>query len=386
MSITRLLQQPVSLAQLDLFLIDLPQVGSFRSGIGVRNSREALIVKWTDREGRVGYGECACRPDPFYSGEYRDAAADVIQRFIAPFLKGEQTYGDVITILKKVRGWNFTKAAVEAAMFQVVRQTTAINLSDFIAAKPIEKVPVGISLGIYKDKAECYEVVKKSIGEGFQRLKFKISPEVDTEIFDHINPLLFDNKIHTGFDANGSFYEKDLDLFGYFAKTYDTVIEQPFPPNRFDVLLEAKRRFPNLKICADEEVKSIGDLIKLHKLNAIDELNLKIGRVGGVVNSIEIMNYCNQHNIPCWIGGMFETGIGRVFNLEFAAHLPNAKAHDLSPSARYFLEDIIDPVVTMDKGFVPMESLRDCKVVEPLLEKYMTERRSVFDDIRFATS
>ena len=374
MTIKKLLGQTISLQRLELHLIDLPQIITFKSGIGTRNSREALIVKWIDTEGRIGYGECACRPDPYYSVEYRDAAADVIQKFIAPFLKKEQTYADILAILRRARGWNFTKAAVEAAVFQIARQQEPFELSNLITANPIEKIPVGISLGIYQDKAECYEVVQQAISNGFQRLKFKISPSVDTQVFEHINPLLFDNKVHTGFDANGSFYENDLDQFAYFANTYQTVIEQPFAPDRFDVLQKAKKRFPTLQICADEEVKHLGDVMKLNQLNAIDELNLKIGRVGGISNSIEIMNYCEAEGIDCWIGGMFETGIGRLANLELASFLPTAKAHDLSPSARYFQEDIISPEVTMDSGFVEFKTLNDCKVVNETLEKYTTER------------
>lgn len=375
MTITKLLEQTITLHSLELYLINLPQVGAFKSSIGARKSREALIIKWIDADGRVGYGECACRPDPYYSVEYRDGAADVIQRFVAPFLKKEQSYGDILKLLKKVRGWNFTKGALEAAVFQIARQQGDFDMTEMIDVDPIEKIPVGISLGIYSDKVECYEAVQQAIADGFQRLKFKIAPNVDTAVFDHINPLLFDNNIHTGFDANGSFQEKDLDGFAYFANTYQTVMEQPFPPDRFDVLLEAKRRFPTLQICADEEVKNLGDVMKLHKLNAIDELNLKVGRVGGITNSIEILNYCNRQNISCWIGGMFETGIGRLVNLEFASFLPNAKAHDLSPSARYFIEDIISPEVTMNKGFVEMETLKECAVVGELLKKYTEEVR-----------
>ena len=374
MEINKLLEQKITLKRLELFLIDLPQVSSFQSGIGVRNSREALIVKWIDSEGLIGYGECACRPDPYYSVEYRDAAAEVIQRFIAPALKKEQTYGEILNVLRKVRGWNFTKAAVEAAVFQIARKQGDIDLSTLLTSPQIDRIPVGISLGIYYDKTEFYEVVEQAISDGFQRLKFKISPKVDTSVFDYINPLLFDNNIHTGFDANGSFYEKDLDIFSYFANTYQTVIEQPFPPVRYDVLSKAKNRFPNLQICADEEVKNIGDLMKLHQLNAIDELNLKIGRVGGITNSIEIVNYCETNCISCWIGGMFETGIGRIANLELAAHLPNAKAHDLSPSARYFQQDIINPEVTMDRGFVDINSLDTCQVLPEVLNKYTTQR------------
>lgn len=374
MTIKKLLEQTITLQRLELHLIDLPQVMSFRSGIGTRNSREALIIKWIDNDGNVGYGECACRPDPYYSVEYRYAAVDVIQKFIAPFLKKEQTYSDILAILKRARGWNFTKGAVEAAVFQIARQQQPFELSDLLTAKPIDKIPVGISLGIYQDKQECYEIVEQAIADGFQRLKFKISPSVDTSVFDYINPLLFDNNIHTGFDANGSFYEKDLDAFAYFANTYQTVIEQPFAPDRFDVLQKAKKRFPSLQLCADEEVKHLGDVMKLHQLKAIDELNLKIGRVGGITNSIEILNYCEAEGIPCWIGGMFETGIGRLANLELASFLPNAKAHDLSPSARYFQEDIISPEVTMNKGFVELSTLKSCVVIAEILAKYTTER------------
>lgn len=368
------LEQEISLYALELHQIDLPQKGHFSSSIGERKSREALLVKWIDLEGRVGYGECACRPDPYYSVEYRAAAVDMIQRFVVPLLRKRQTYGAFLKSLKKIRGWNFTKTAIEAAVFQIARAQCDFDLSQSFYASPVQHIPVGISLGIYQDKEECYEVVEQAIADGFQRLKFKISPAVDTAVFDHINPLLFDHQVHTGFDANGSFYHTDLDKFAYFANTYQTVIEQAFPPNRFDVYLAAKERFPDLKVCADEEVKHIGDLIKLHRLGAIDELNLKVGRVGGIMNSIEMVNYCYQHQIPCWIGGMFETGVGRLVNLEFASYLPSAKAHDLSPSARYFLEDIISPEVTMDRGFVDLKAMAECQVKVEVLEKYTTHK------------
>lgn len=369
-----LIEQTISLKEITLFRINLPQRSSFSSGIGTRNSREALIIKWTDLEGNIGYGECACRPDPYYSDEYLDAVIDLIQKFVFPLLQSKQTYAEILQILRRIRGWNFAKGAIESTIFQIARSQAGFNLSDSIHAEPIKQIPVGISIGIYKDKKEFYDVVQQAIEDGFQRLKFKISPTADTAVFDHINPLLFDNQVHTGFDANGSFYDADLEKLGYFVNTYQTVIEQPLPPSRFDIYLEAKKRYPSLKVCADEEVKHIGDLIKLHQLNAIDELNLKVGRVGGISAGIEILNYCHRHDIPCWIGGMFETGIGRLVNLEFASYLPNAKAHDLSPSARYFMEDIISPEVTMDKGFVDLEKMQACKVMPGVIEKYTTKK------------
>ena len=65
-----------------------------------------------------------------------------------------------------------------------------------------------------------------------------------------------------------------------------------------------------------------------------------------------MIEYCLQNSIPAWIGGMFETGIGRAQNLQIASFLLNAKAHDQSPSSRYFTKDILVNTIEMENGFI----------------------------------
>ncbi|BDS13659.1 o-succinylbenzoate synthase [Aureispira anguillae] len=365
-----LFKQDISLKAIHLIQIDLPQKQQFTSGIGVRKSREALIVVWEDQNGVKGYGECSCRPDPYYSDEFTEGAISLVKKFIIPFLKKTQTFEEVFRLLNKIRGWNFTKAAIEAAALQVIEKNSGISPFDLMESEPMKEVPVGISLGLYTELDQMEEAVKGALETGYRRLKFKISPHVRTDFFEAVNPLLFEADTYISFDANGSFGEQDLDTLGYFVNTYDSMIEQPFAPSKFDTLLKGKEKFPSLFMCFDEELKSIGDLIKLHQLGVLDEVNLKVGRVGGILNSLEIIQYCATHNIPCWIGGMFETGIGRILNLRMAAYLPLARAHDLSPSDRYFLEDIIEPKVQMKDGKVVMASLKDCEINMDLVDKY----------------
>jgi len=372
-----LFKQNISLKSIQLIQLNLPQLNSFKSGIGIRKSREALIIVWEDQDGTKGYGECSARPDPYYSDEFTEGAIALVQKFIIPFLKKNQTFGDLFQLLKKIRGWNFTKAAVEAAALQVIEKNTGLSPFVMMKNKPLAEVPVGISLGLYSDLEEMEKVVKDALQTGYRRLKFKISPEVRTDFFDKINPSMFEADTYVSFDANGSFDEKDLDLLGYFVKTYNSMIEQPFAPGRFDVLLKGKQQLPSIFICFDEEIKSIGDLIKLHQLGVLDEVNLKVGRVGGIINSLEIIQYCAQHQIPCWIGGMFETGIGRMLNLRVASYLPDARAHDLSPSDRYFVEDIIQPGVQMNNGRVDIKSLEYCKIDSALIEKYTIDKQVI---------
>lgn len=365
-----LFKQNISLKTIHLIQIDLPQKHPFTSGIGVRNSREALLVVWEDLNGVKGYGECSCRPDPYYSDEFTEGAIRLVNKFIVPFLKHTQTFKDVFLLLNKIRGWNFTKAAIEAAALQVIEKNTGISPFDIMKNEPLRAVPVGISLGLHTDIEQMKQAVKGALNTGYKRLKFKISPNVRTDFFETINPLLFEADTYISFDANGSFGQKDLDLLGYFVNTYNTMIEQPFAPSRFDILLKGKEKYPSMFICFDEELKSIGDVIKLHQLGVLDEVNLKVGRVGGIINSLEIIQYCVKHAIPCWIGGMFETGIGRIVNLKMASYLSAAKAHDLSPSDRYFLEDIIEPNVQMKHGKVVIASLKNCTINTDLVDKY----------------
>jgi len=365
-----LFNQKISFKSLKLIHLDLPQKEQFVSGIGVRNSREALIVEWEDQNGVTGYGECSCRPDPFYSAEFIEGAIALVKRFVVPFLVKEQTFGDLTILLSKIRGWNFTKAALEMAALQVIEQNTGNSPFDIMKNEPLIEVPVGISLGLYTDYDPMKKAVTNALKTGYKRLKFKISPKVRLDFFDAISPILLETDAYISFDANGSFAENDIETVGYFVKTFKSMIEQPFGPGRFDILLKAKKEFPNLFVCFDEEIKSIGDLIKLHHLGVLDEVNLKLGRVGGVMKSIQIVDYCTEHDIPCWIGGMFETGIGRMLNLQMASYLPEARAHDLSPSDRYFLEDLIQPGVKMNNGYVDMKSLKDCEIKRELIDKY----------------
>jgi O-succinylbenzoate synthase len=76
-------------------------------------------------------------------------------------------------------------------------------------------------------------------------------------------------------------------------------------------------------------------------------VNIKVGRVGGIVEALRIHAFCEAHRIPVWCGGMLESGVGRAHNLHLAS-LPNFRfPNDLSASRRYYKEDIIDPFIEL---------------------------------------
>ncbi len=107
---------------------------------------------------------------------------------------------------------------------------------------------------------------------------------------------------------------------------------------------------------------------------------LKAARMGGLSAGIATHDLCQQARIPVWCGGLLETGIGRAANLALAS-LPNfILPADLSASARYFHEDLIDPPVTLNPGgtiTVPNEPGLGFRVLEDRVNRY-TRRQASF--------
>lgn len=368
-SVTKFINTEVSLHKLELVVIELPQIKPFRSAIGIRNSRKALIVKWHTKEGVIGYGECSCRPDPFYSHEFIDGAINVIQEFIFPLLKNVTTYYKVLAALSKIRGWNFTKAAVEFAMNDAIRRTSGKGILEAWERPRLDKVPVGISMGLFEDGISMAKSIEEAEKEGYTRLKFKINPAYASPSI--LKSLAGSNHPNLSFDANGSFTENDFDALEQFAKL-GHMIEQPFAPGSSYLKNEFENNYSNLIVCFDEEIETLGQLID-QKENQL-ELNIKPGRVGGLYATIEMMEYCFAQRIPAWIGGMFETGIGRAQNLQIASFLTEAKAHDQSPSNRYFKKDVLQTPIEMEDGIIEKNYFLNPEIDETAFEELIISK------------
>ena len=65
--------------------------------------------------------------------------------------------------------------------------------------------------------------------------------------------------------------------------------------------------------------------------------------MGGFTECLEIYRICVENELPVWIGGMLETGVGRAANVSFAA-LPGINLpSDISATDRYFDPDLTEP-------------------------------------------
>jgi O-succinylbenzoate synthase len=72
---------------------------------------------------------------------------------------------------------------------------------------------------------------------------------------------------------------------------------------------------------------------------------VKLGRVGGHAQAKRVEDVARQNDVPVWCGGMLESGIGRAHNIAMSTLAGFVLPGDVSASARYWSEDIIEPEV-----------------------------------------
>lgn len=133
---------------------------------------------------------------------------------------------------------------------------------------------------------------------------------------------------------------KQLDSFNL------TYIEQPLAWNEI-YQHAALQRALTTPICLDECIHGLRDAEAAVALGACRIINIKLGRVSGHTEAQRIQQYCLEHGVPVWCGGMLESGIGRSHNIAMSSLPGFTLPGDVSASKRYWKEDIIEPEVAV---------------------------------------
>ena len=106
-------------------------------------------------------------------------------------------------------------------------------------------------------------------------------------------------------------------------------------------------------ICLDESITGVERVEDMLALGSGRIVNIKPGRVAGFSASIAIHDLCSSAAVPVWCGGMLESGIGRAYNVALASLPGFTLPGDLSPSRRYWEQDVVAPEWEMsDRGMV----------------------------------
>lgn len=330
---------------IELREIRLPLIHFFETSFGRTTERRIILIRVIDSDGAEGWGECTAGEGPFYSEEWTETAWATLKDFLAPMAIGRdvdnaETVGE---LMKSVRGHRMAKAAIETACWDLEAKKAGLPLWKHLGGVQSE-IPCGVSIGIQDSPEQLIEKIERELSAGYQRIKIKIKPGWDLDIIRRVRERFPDIRLMG--DANSAYTLADVSLFKALDEFNLMMLEQPLA---YDDMFDHAELQKQIKtpICLDESVKTSADATHAIALGACRIINVKLGRIGGHAQAKRVEAVARENGIPVWCGGMLESGIGRAHNIAMATLAGFTLPGDISASARYWEEDIIEPAVTV---------------------------------------
>jgi O-succinylbenzoate synthase len=332
--------------------INMPLAFPFETSFGLTTTRRILLVE-IESDGLTAWGECVAGEHPYFSDECIDTAWTITETELAPRLVGRELVGggSCPSLFCQVRGHRMAKAALENAAWDLEAQKKRMPLARLLGGTR-SVIPCGVSIGIQASPEALMEKIAEALEAGYQRIKLKCKPGWDTKIFEQVRARW--PEILLSCDANSAYRIADIDHIVEWDQFKLLMIEQPLWYDDFYFHSMLQKRLETA-ICLDESIRNRRDALAAIDMESCRILNIKVGRVGGFSEAIAVHNASAERGIPVWCGGMLETGIGRAHNIALSSLENFSLPGDVSASARYWAEDIIEPEVTVSaKGEIHM--------------------------------
>ena len=329
--------------RIDLLTIRLPFIQPFAISSYAWSCKEALLLRM-ETGGLTGWGECVADPDPFYAPETTGSCRYIIAKFLLPLLEPRMTLGDLTGRMRTLRGNEMARATFENAVIDILAKQQGLRLHKFLGL-PEKRIMSGISLGLQESPDQLLAAVEEAVAKGYHRVKMKIKKGQDVEWVAAVRGRFPDIALMV--DANGDYTLADasrladLDAYGLM------MIEQPLSYSDIfqHSLLQRRLQTP---LCLDESIHSVEDAETALALGACRIINIKQGRVGGLIEALRMAELAAAAGVPVWSGGMDETGIGRAVNIHLQTAVGITLTGEPSETRRYFHEGSADPPVVLD--------------------------------------
>ena len=368
---TLAVNQSIAVKSAVLHRVRVPFVEPFRISNGAVAEKDAILIELTTSEGVVGWGEASPMSGSFYSSDTPDSSWTTLRdQFVPSLLSLDHVDAPrFYEFLRKQPGDQFSRAGIEGALWDAYAQTRRVALHELFGIRP-RPVPSGVAIGIFDTIDELLDRVRRYVAEGYQRVKIKIQPGWDVEPVAAIRANFPDLPLMV--DANAAYTIADLEIFRELDRFELLMIEQPLAAKAIDEAGEFQRQL-KAPLCADESAESLAALDQLIKHGAARIINIKVQRVGGLSEALLMLQTARAAGLQCWVGTMPELGIASAQALHLAMHDGFSFPTDIEASARWYVDDVIEPAIEIDKnGFieVPRGAGAGFKVSREKIERY----------------
>jgi L-alanine-DL-glutamate epimerase-like enolase superfamily enzyme len=318
----------MGIQQIEIYRVRLGYKEPFRTASGASTESRNVIVKVLTDYDVFGWGESS--PSKRVTSETEDTVIKTLDK-IAPKLIGAcplriEKNDEIMDSV--VIGNPAAKAAIDIALHDILGKTCRKPLFMLIGGYRTE-VMTDITLSIKSPKEMAKDAVK-AVRKGFKALKVKVGvgPTEDIERIKLIREAI-GNDVQVRIDANQGWTPKQaIEALDKMKEFNIQFAEQPVPAEDIKGLIKVKKNSP-IPIMADESVHSPEDAARLIQAEAVDFINIKLMKSGGILNARKIAIVTEAAGIPCMIGCMGESEIGIAAGTHLAAAIRNIQYADL---------------------------------------------------------
>lgn len=317
--------------KLEVSVEKLPLIKPFKTALRTAREIDNIFVTIQLESGIIGVGAAA--PTVAITGESTEGISCIIENVIAPQLIGQK-----ITRLNLLSGLiqqscvanTSAKAAVEIAVYDAACRYWNIPLYELLGGQTNQLCnDMTVSIG---DKEEMVNDALKIIQDGFSILKIKAGKdsEEDVERISAIRRAVGDKAI-IRIDANqGWSVSQAIQIIRELEdrKLNIELVEQPVRAYNISGLKEIKNNV-RTPIMADESLFSPIDAMKLLSEQAVDYLNIKLMKTGGIRRALQIADMAEAAEVECMIGSMMESIVSVSAAIHLAVAHPNITKIDL---------------------------------------------------------
>jgi O-succinylbenzoate synthase len=335
----------VRIDRIEIYHVRLPLIYPWKTAYGEDADIHSVLFRMVSGE-HEGWGETTPFSAPTYSPETASTVFVLNEEVFCPLLVGREfeTAEELLAALRVFKGNPFAKAGPESAWWDLKARMEGVPLGRLLGAER-DRVDAGSDFGVQDTLDMLLEKIQGAVDRGFRRTKLKVRPGWDLEMLRVVRGAFPRHTFHI--DCNSGYSLDDLPFFKEADELGLAMIEQPLFHRDLHEHAELQRQLET-PVCLDESVTSLRDFELALKLGSCRYLNIKIGRVGGISVAKVLHDRARDAGIPCWVGGMLESGIGGGLSIELAGLGNFVYPNDLFPSAFFYRQDLTEPEMVLN--------------------------------------
>lgn len=314
----------MQIKSIHIAISEVPLITPFKTALRSVAKLESILVKITTKNGLIGYGETA--PTEAITGESKASILDSLRQISKTIIGLDIEHFEKSTqAVAKAIEENFSaKAAIEIALYDLKSHSKEIPLYQYLGGKQ-KSFKTGITISLNTVDTMVHDA-KKAVSAGFNSLKIKLGNNHKEDIVrvEAINKAI-GKSVSLKLDANQGWSPQESVVFLNQIIQKDIsieLLEQPVARDNWEGLKYIKER-TSIPIMADESVFSPEDAKKILQIGAVDIINIKLAKCGGITKALEIADICEEYGASCMIGCMMEGAI----SVGAAAHLASARSN-----------------------------------------------------------